>query len=47
MSTIEELKAKIKTLEQQLNEKNVEKNIQSRQKIEQMSSEVIDTNPYR
>lgn len=43
METIEELKSRIKFLEQQLDKKNVP----NRQKIEKMSSEVVDTNPYR
>lgn len=48
MSTIEELQQRIKVLEQQLEQAKAEKDATpARQRIEQMSSEVVDTNPYR
>lgn len=46
MSTVEELKSKIKELELQL-EAERHKNGPGRSKILQMSSEVVDSNPYR
>ena len=46
METIENLHAKINDLEKELQELKSQ-NIPMRQKIEQMSSEVVDTNPYR
>lgn len=46
MSTVEELKSKIKELELQL-EAERHKNGPGRSKISQMSSEVVDSNPYR
>lgn len=45
MTSVEELQAKIKDLEEKLliaTQKNV-----ARQKIKEMSSEVVDSNPYR
>lgn len=44
MSTIEELQAKVKELEAKLS--RTEKGQQVRDKIENMSSEVVDSNPY-
>ena len=43
---IEELKAKIKELEMALESEKKRKGY-VRRKIEEMSSEVVDTNPYR
>lgn len=45
MTSVEDLQAKIKDLEEKLliaTQKNV-----ARQKIKEMSSEVVDSNPYR
>ncbi|XP_034948470.1 ubiquitin-like modifier-activating enzyme 5 [Chelonus insularis] len=46
MSTIEELKQRIKTLELQLEIEKSKNASHVREKIEQLSSEVVDTNPY-
>jgi len=44
---MEELQARIKILEKQLEDvKSGESDLQGREKIQQMSSEVVDTNPY-
>lgn len=45
MSTVEELKRKILSLEEAL-KAATQKDV-VRQKIEEMSSEVVDSNPYR
>ena len=49
MSSIEQLKLRIKQLENQLeNERQKREPVQhAREKIAQMSSEVVDSNPYR
>lgn len=46
MATIEDLQKKIKELEQELKEER-SKGGAIRTKISQMSSEVVDSNPYR
>ena len=46
MASIEDLQKRIKELEQQLNEEQ-SKGGAIRTKISQMSSEVVDSNPYR
>lgn len=47
MSTIQELQNRVKELEEELkNERNRQAGA-VRTKIDQMSSEVVDTNPYR
>lgn len=47
MATVEELKAKIQQLESELQaEREKNENLAVRQKIETMSSEVVDSNPY-
>ena len=46
MDSLESLQNRIKELEEELaNEKT--KNVCKREKIEEMSSEVVDSNPYR
>ena len=45
MSTIEELKARVNELEAQIN--GMQANSPCREKILQMTSEVVDSNPYR
>ena len=48
MATIEELNAKIVLLEQTIEElKNSTKHAPARSRIEEMSAEVVDANPYR
>jgi cell division septum initiation protein DivIVA len=48
MASIELLQERIKSLEQQLAEaKSNNAGLPAREKIQQMSSEVVDTNPYR
>lgn len=53
MSTINELKAKIKQLEEELaleksrNLRDTETQVSGRDKISKMSAEVVDSNPYR
>lgn len=42
---IEQLKLRIKELEDKLNNRNINDGV--REKIEIMSSEVVDSNPYR
>jgi ubiquitin-like modifier-activating enzyme 5 len=45
---MDELKNRILELEKQLeNEKKINKSVNYRQKIDEMSSEVVDSNPYR
>jgi hypothetical protein len=44
--TIEELKEQIKKYEIQLEQEQI-KNVKQREKISQMSAEVVDSNPYR
>ena len=44
MESVESLKARIKELEAELAQRG---NVVRRQKIDKMSSEVVDTNPYR
>lgn len=46
MTSVEELQAKIKDLESQL-EATRKKHGPNREKISTMSSEVVDSNPYR
>lgn len=45
MSTVEDLQSRIKELEDKL--KTLEKNAPYREKIANMSAEVVDSNPYR
>lgn len=45
-ATVEELRARVKELEAQLNEGTEKKENVVRPKIAQMSSEVVDSNPY-
>lgn len=45
MSTVEDLQLRIKELEEKL--KAIEKNAPYREKIVNMSAEVVDSNPYR
>jgi hypothetical protein len=44
--TIEELKEQIKKYESLLEQEQL-KNVKQREKIEKMSAEVVDSNPYR
>lgn len=46
MDSIETLKAKIQELEEQLDRAN-NKHIPVREKIDTMTAEVVDSNPYR
>lgn len=46
MSTVEELNARIKQLEAELADAKKSGSV-TRKKIDQMSSEVVDSNPYR
>ncbi|XP_058807178.1 ubiquitin-like modifier-activating enzyme 5 [Phymastichus coffea] len=46
MSTVEQLQQRIQVLEKELEDAKAEKDAPARQKIHQMSSEVVDTNPY-
>ena len=48
MATVEELQARVAALEKELEETRAKSTASvQRQKIEQMSSEVVDSNPYR
>jgi len=47
MASMEELKNQIKDLEQQLEAEKQKNKAIVRTKITQMSSEVVDSNPYR
>ena len=47
MASMEELKNQIKDLEQQLQAEKQKNKAIVRTKITQMSSEVVDSNPYR
>jgi len=47
MTSMEELKNQIKDLEQQLEAEKQKNKAIVRTKITQMSSEVVDSNPYR
>lgn len=47
MDQIEELQRRIKELENKLLEEQSKNMLSTREKIEHMSSEVVDSNPYR
>ena len=47
MESVESLKARIKELEDELAKRGKDGEVVRRQKIDQMSSEVVDSNPYR
>lgn len=47
MASMEEMENRIKDLEKQLEKEKQKNNTAGRSKISQMSSEVVDSNPYR